>query len=224
MVEIKVTLTFKTPLNIGSGAQQGTLAQRGMLKDRRGWPYVPASALKGRLRHAVEQVAQGLNLRPPVCKTHRKMCREELCPVCRLFGSPWAPAAVRVERLELSGPAALVAIKERRKNPRTTQRTGVAINRRRGVSEDALLYNTELLWPAAELQFTGRITGDVDRAQAALLVAGLRLLPAMGRGKSGGLGWLRAEATVRGDDEEEWTDAALRAALAAAQEGVDHGE
>lgn len=213
MTEIDVTLIFKTPLNIGSGAQQGTLTQRGMLKDRRGWPYVPASALKGRLRHAVEQVAAALDLQPSVCRTHQDMCRERPCPVCRLFGSPWVAGAIRVQRLELTGPPALADIKEKQENPRTDRRTGVAINRRRRVAQDAFLYDTELLWPGAALEFGGTITGHFDEAQAALLLAGLRLIPAMGRGKSGGLGWTEVQATVRGDDGEEWPAERLRRAL-----------
>ena len=63
MITIDIALTLQSPLHIGSGAQQGTLAQRGMLKDANGWPYIPASTLKGRWRHATEQVAKGLHLK-----------------------------------------------------------------------------------------------------------------------------------------------------------------
>jgi len=218
MVTIDLTLTFQTPLNIGSGAQRGTLADRAMIKDDRGWPYVPTSALKGRLRHAVEQVAAGLEQR--VCITHQNMCPDEsgyVCPVCRIFGAPWIPGRLRFTRLTLSGPKELVRLledyqRQTRQPPRTSHRYGVALSRRRGVAEEALLYTTELFEPGTLLEFSGALSGDLAVAEAALVVAGLRLIPALGRGKSGGLGWMTAKTVVKADDTI-WDEATLRAAL-----------
>ena len=218
MVTIDLTLTFQTPLNIGSGAQRGTLADRAMIKDDRGWPYVPASALKGRLRHAVEQVVAGLGQR--VCITHQNMCPDEsgyVCPVCRIFGAPWVPGRLRFARLTLSGPKELVRLLEDRQRqtrqpPRTSHRYGVALSRRRGVAEEALLYTTELFEPGTPLEFSGTLSGDLTVAEAALVIAGLRLMPALGRGKSGGLGWMTAKTVVKADDAI-WDEATLRAAL-----------
>lgn len=212
-----VTLTFQTPLNIGSGAQRGTLADRAMIKDDQGWPYVPASALKGRIRHAAEQVATGLGLR--VCDTHQKMCRneEDACAICCVFGAPWIPGRLRFNRLTLSGPEEMVqALEERQRRvkrpPRTTHRYGVALSRRRGVAEDALLYTTELFEPGTPLSFSGALHGPLSHGDAALVVAGLRLIPAMGRGKSGGLGWMTADVTAR-DGDTVLGDDVLQAAL-----------
>jgi CRISPR-associated protein Csm3 len=218
MVTIDLTLTFQTPLNIGSGAQRGTLADRAMIKDDQGWPYVPASALKGRLRHAVEQVVAGLGQR--VCITHQNMCPDEsgyVCPVCRIFGAPWVPGRLRFARLTLSGPKELVRLLEDRQRqtrqpPRTSHRYGVALSRRRGVAEEALLYTTELFEPGTPLEFSGTLSGDLTVAEAALVIAGLRLMPALGRGKSGGLGWMTAKTVVKADDAI-WDEATLRAAL-----------
>ena len=218
MVTIDLTLTFQTPLNIGSGAQRGTLADRAMIKDDQGWPYVPASALKGRLRHAVEQVVAGLGQR--VCITHQNMCPDEsgyVCPVCRIFGAPWVPGRLRFAQLTLSGPEELVRLLEDRQRqtrqpPRTSHRYGVALSRRRGVAEEALLYTTELFEPGTPLEFSGTLSGDLTVAEAALVIAGLRLMPALGRGKSGGLGWMTAKTVVKADDAI-WDEATLRAAL-----------
>jgi len=216
MATIDVRLIFQTPLNIGSGAQQGTLADRAMIKDHQGWPYVPASALKGRLRHAVEQIAVGLGQR--VCVTHQNMCPNEsgyVCPVCCIFGAPWIPGRLRFARLNLAGPGWLIErLEARRVLPKTTQRYGVALSRRRGVAEDALLYTTELFEPGVELAFHGQLVGDLTPSQVALVLAGLKLLPALGRGKSGGLGWLRVKAQVSGPGTEGLdTPTGVRAAL-----------
>lgn len=216
MIEIDLTLTLRSPLNIGSGAQQGTLAQRGMLKDADGWPYIPASAIKGRWRHAVEQVAASLAWQPPICATHEKMCREgSLCVACQLFGSPWQPGALRFVDLPIVGPPAIVDLRsDAHYRPRTTQRTGVTLNRSRRVAQDQFLFDTELFWPGIPLVFGGRISGDINRQQAGLLLAGLHHLPALGRGKSAGLGWVQAEAVIKDTAQDVvWTAADLRAAL-----------
>lgn len=225
MITIDVTLIFETPLNVGSGAQRGTLADRAMIKDDRGWPYVPASALKGRLRHAVEQIAAGLGYR--VCDTHSKMCRDskDPCPVCRIFGAPWVPGRLRFERLALSGPQELIDSLERaskQRYPPTSHRYGVAISRRRGVAEENLLFTTELFEPGTPLAFSGTLRGleDLEPRDAALLVAGLRALPALGRGKSGGLGWMSAEVVVK-KNSDVWDDATLRTALSKEPEEAD---
>jgi len=218
MVTIDLTLTFQTPLNICSGVQRGTLADRAMIKDADGWPYVPASALKGRLRHAVEQVAAGLGRR--VCVTHQNMCPDEsgyVCPVCHIFGAPWIPGRLRFARLTLSGPGELVILLEDRQRqthqpPRTSHRYGVALSRRRGVAEENLLYTTELFEPGTPLEFSGTLSGDLTVAQVALVIAGLRMMPALGRGKSGGLGWVTSSVVVKADDTA-WDEATLRAAL-----------
>lgn len=216
MITIDVTLTLKSPLNIGSGAQQGTLAQRGMLKDQDGWLYIPASALKGKWRHAVEQVAASLSLEPPVCVTHEKMCRQETpCAVCQLFGSPWQAGTLRFVDLPVTGPPAIMKLRDETKyRPKTTQRTSVALNRRCRVAQDQHLFDTELFWPGVPLEFSGRLHGQIDKKQAGLLLAGLHLLPALGSGNTAGLGWVQAEATFRDTAGVQWPTADLKAALA----------
>lgn len=197
MVEIDVKLTFDTAPNIGSGAQVGTLADRAFIKARDGWPYIPATAFKGQLRHAVEQVARGLG--QTVCDTHHHMCREEAtsCPVCKIFGSPWIPGRLCFVDLKLEGPAELVKLRKEKRPPRTLLRYGVALSRRRQVAEEALLYTTELFMPGVPVVFAGKLMGLLDQRGVAWLIAGLQLLPALGRAKSTGLGHLKAEATVR---------------------------
>jgi len=205
MITITTTLTFQTPFSIGSGAQQGTLAQKGFIKDRRGWPYVPGSTFKGRLRHAVEQIADIASTgdsNVPICQTHRKMCRDSLCTVCQIFGSPWQQSAVFFGCLQLSGPEYARDLHQKSKQPpKTTHRTGVSINRRRRVAEDNRLFDIEILWPGIPLDFTGEIKGDIALDQAALLVAGIHLLTQIGHSKSRGFGWFTADVSVFDNNE-----------------------
>ncbi len=216
MFTITVTLQFTSPPAIGSGAQEGTLAQRGFIKDRDGWPYIPATAFKGQLRHAVERAAQGLSQR--VCATHRKMCREasSACPACRIFGSPWVPGKLRFVDLTLSGPPELVAQREKARQENRhifhPYRYGVSLNRRRNVAGEHLLYTTELFAPGIPVAFTGDLSGDLELVDAAWVIAGLNLLSTIGKSKTGGLGWLQAEAVVQEDGAVVDT-ARLRAAF-----------
>ena len=204
MLTVHVTLTLQSPLHIGSLSPAGTAAMRGLVKARDGWPYIPASAFKGRLRHTVERL--GRALRYPVCDTHRQMCREagRACPVCRLFGSSWLPGLVRFCALELSGPELLVQQrqKERQKKlpPPGADRHGGGISRRRKVAGDQLLYTTELFLPGAELVFSGELHGLPDETAAAWLAAGIAALESLGSDRSRGLGWLSGGAAVRRPD------------------------
>lgn len=212
--EIQVTLTFESPFSISSGAPQGTLAKRGLMKGHDGWPFVPATAFKGRLRHSIEQVAGAL---PGhwVCDTHRDMCPRNgrTCAVCALFGSPRIPGTLLFEKLVLSGPPEVVHLRgQPQRPPQTVERYGVAINRRRGVAQDQMLYTTELLFPGIPLAFSGVVRGDLTPAQAALIQAGLSNMAALGQSKSSGLGWLTSAVVVT-LDTVVWPPARLKQAL-----------
>lgn len=221
MYTIDVELTLQSPLHIGALAPAGAVAMRGLVKDADGWPYVPASAFKGRLRHSVERLAHGLGRR--VCATHRDMCREaaSACPACQIFGSAWLPGPVHFIDLTLCGPAQVVDYldAERRagRRPGSSERYGVGLNRRRKVAADQLLYTTELFQPGAPLVFGAALTGIPDLTTAAWLFCGLSALDSLGSSRSRGLGWLSAQATVRDQGcvqvEPERLKAALEAGL-----------
>jgi hypothetical protein len=69
-----------------------------------------------------------------------------------------------------------------------------------------------LFMPGVPLRFSGRLTGPLGVGDAAWVVAGLQMMPALGRSKSTGLGQLQAEAVVRLDGQTI-DNARLRAAL-----------
>jgi len=163
--------------------------------DWRGLPMVPASSLKGRLRHTCKQLEEGL--RPDTTcddPLAEAMCQpgsqERPCRVCRLFGSPWVPAALSITDLLLVEPAFLTRGDA---PPRTSLRYGVGLSRRRRVAQDQLLYTTEVFLPGGTITLGGEISGDVAEADLGLLVAGLENLLTLGGGKTSGLGWCDLE-------------------------------
>jgi len=230
MMQFKIDLIirFETPFNIGTGALTGIFADRPLLKDSLGYPYVPGSALKGKLRHIYEQVARGLWAEqgrdwPHDCRapTPDAMCQRDpddaavFCPVCRVFGAPWLPSRITCDDLTLYEPTYLR--EERRKAERnsvpTSLRHGVSLSRRRRVAEEARLYTTEVWMPGEKLAFRGEIRGDLDRHELALLSVALENLNTLGAGKTGGLGWCTVEQTVRVFEDGNWREldvAALR--------------
>jgi len=195
---LEVRLVAASPLHIGAAGRAYTQAHRGILKDARGWPYVPATAFKGRLRHTVEALAQAAGL--TVCDPHYPRCRnpEQACLTCRLFGSPWVPGRLMFQDFPLSGPE---DVRQRRETssdwPATTFRHGVALSRSRRAAQPGLLYIGELFLPGVPLTFSGRIEGIPTPEDAAWLWLGLRFLNTLGGDRSRGLGWVSIEALLR---------------------------
>ncbi|MGQ9626635.1 MAG: RAMP superfamily CRISPR-associated protein [Anaerolineae bacterium] len=198
-VEIEVRARFANPFNVGSGAEAGSFAERPTLRDKDGWPFIPASSLKGRLRHECERLAKHLlgerwkeyNCHPPRAES---MCQEEdkLCPACRIFGSPWRRGLLHFSDLSL---AETEKEKIGGKAPSPTIRYGVSLSRHRRVAEEDRLFTTEVFLPGWELELVGRIEGDLEEKELALVLAGLRAIAGLGGGKTGGLGWCRLSAT-----------------------------
>jgi CRISPR/Cas system CSM-associated protein Csm3 (group 7 of RAMP superfamily) len=217
--KIDLMIRLETPFSIGTGALTGVFADRPLLKDSLGYPYLPGSALKGKLRHAYEQVARGLWAErnrpwPHDCRapTPDAMCqrdpddRASFCPVCRVFGAPWLPSRITCSDLMLHEPAFLREERRRaERNPLPTSlRHGVSLSRRRRVAEEARLYTTEVWMPGGQPAFRGEVRGDLERDELALLTVALENLVALGAGKTGGLGWCTVEQTVSVFQDERW--------------------
>ncbi len=199
---LQLSVEFDTPFNVGSGASGDTWANKTMVKDRNGLPLIPGSSLKGRLRQQCEQIANALNLEPrpcsapnaeTMCQPNRRLEREavraQLCPVCRVFGSPWYAGPVEFSDLRVVEPAFL---HERDAYAHATVRYGVGISRHRRVAEDQLLYTVEVFQPGSILTLTGEVRGfQLSADDVKLLVAGLDTLFTLGGHKTRGMGWCR---------------------------------
>jgi len=197
MNKINVRLTFDGPFNVGSGALGGALADKPLTRDARGLPMIPASSLKGRLRHEIERMLPILypDERTPCASPQAEtMCQgdQEPCLVCQLFGSPWYPGKLVFSDLTLVEPKFLVEGEP----PAGDLRYGVGLSRHRRVAEDQLLYTTEVFLPGVPVTLEGAITGDWDKDELALLQSGLKSLFAVGGGKTQGLGWFEMSIEV----------------------------
>jgi len=205
-ITISLSLTFTTPPSVGAGGVSGTLADKVVTRNARNQFIIPASQVKGKLRHACEQLlrAQGVPLcYPPHAE---RMCPQidkddggnslpqvkgqPCCLLCQIFGSSGYPSRLRFHDL---------LVKDANLLPEETLRWMISINRRRRTAEAQRLFVVETAPHFDKLQFenaeaiTGRIS---DERHVHLLFAGLRMLFAWGGGTSHGLGWGKVEATA----------------------------
>jgi len=211
-IRVSLTLVCATPPSIGAGGVGGTVADKVVVRNGSGQFIVPASQVKGKLRHACEQLLRAYDVplcRPPVpenmCPQLRGMPEEtwqslpvdaegnRRCLLCAVFGSPAYPSRLRFHDL-VAVPSDL---------PRESLRTMVSLNRQRRAAQEKRLFLVETAPPLEGLEFASQeaITGHVDEeAHLHLLLAGLNLLHNWGGGSSRGLGWAatQAEAWMEG--------------------------
>jgi hypothetical protein len=217
-VEVELRVRVRGALSVGGLAAGPSPADRQVVRDGWGRLVLPGSHVKGRLRHACEQVARALGR--PVCQAPRAqtMCPHDPavpappCAVCALFGSPgqpsplrWADLHARDEEAPAGGGSATDAGSGPAARPLPAAlRAGVALNRRRGTAEEGRLFLVETSppLPSPGLLFVHprAIRGHLpDAAALHLLLAGCRLVASFGAGETRGLGWSEVDAVARVD-------------------------
>lgn len=205
MISLTLTVQMQSALHIGGETRQNTDAALPMLKTPDGFPYIPATSIKGRLRDEVERLLRRLN--HYVCTSPRPehMCRpigdQPLCAVCALFGSPWHEASLYFQDLTLNhNQRSLIGSK----TPSTTPRMSVRINRKRRVAQDNFLFDIELFQPGYSWEFTGQLTYTGDNmADLAPLLLASKGVTMLGKARSRGLGWCSVHI---GDEQSQDTD------------------
>lgn len=243
---IPLTAIIDTALCVGAGGSSGSLSDKPILKRADGKLVIPASQLKGRLRHECEKIARALGwaiCESPVAET---MCPQRAglagdfeheyyetgdrnpndnssrhhCLICQLFGNPSLPSRLQFNDLICT---------EDPDNIPEVLRPGVTINRRRRTAEEKKLYFLETSPANAHLRFTGNILllpkdpnlpPDTPDFAIVLILAGLKHIHALGGSKSAGLGWLQWESSIFDNpniNETVWTF--LASAPQASQEG-----
>jgi CRISPR/Cas system CSM-associated protein Csm3 (group 7 of RAMP superfamily) len=199
---INLTAVIDTALCVGAGGSDGSLADKPIVRNAKGQLIIPASQLKGRLRHECEKIARGLGWQifdSPKAETLRPKDEEVdsrfleaykirgykgyHCLISQIFGNPVLPSRIVVDDL--------ICPLERDDLPEVL-RPGVTINRRRHTAEDNKLYFLETSPVNNKLEFMGHIhlLPGYPIQTKPLILAGLRHIHALGGSKSAGLGWL----------------------------------
>lgn len=188
-----LTLCFHSALHHGSGYGLVGIIDRTVLRDSSGMPYLAASSIKGRLRHASLRVLSSSG--HPACEygDQDSVCSGSIaCGLCTLFGSRLRQAAVLVCDAYPDADTAriLAIIQEASKGqfpPRDSSvRMGVAVDRYRRVVQPQLLFSTETL--PSGLCFQSEILGDLDVSQESLLRKACHVLTHFGADAARGLG------------------------------------
>lgn len=211
---LSLTARVDTALCVGAGGSSGSLADKPIVRNAAGQLLIPASQLKGRLRHECEKLARGLGWAICQSPNAETMCPQRLgltghfqrdaylvsqdpaetdetesakhyhCLICQIFGNPALPARVLFDDLVCTED--LTTLPE-------VLRPGVTLNRTRRTAEDKRLYFLETSPANTALPFAGAIhfQADCPPWAKALLLAGLRQIHALGGSKSAGLGWLQ---------------------------------
>jgi CRISPR/Cas system CSM-associated protein Csm3 (group 7 of RAMP superfamily) len=205
LTSYKITAIIDSALCVGAGGSSGSLADKPIVRNSEGNLLIPASQIKGRLRHECEKIARGLHWEICYSPNPQTMCPQRAgltenfdrpeyqvpgyegkhCLICQIFGNPVLPSRILFDDLICT---------EDPENLEEVLRPGVTINRRRRVAEEQKLYLLETSPANAELNFTGQIhLSDTPDYAGALILAGLRHIHALGGSKSAGLGWLHWE-------------------------------
>ncbi|YAF96633.1 MAG: RAMP superfamily CRISPR-associated protein [Nodularia sp. CChRGM 3473] len=214
---ISLNAVIDTALCVGAGGSSGSLADKPIVRNAQGQLLIPASQLKGRLRHECEKLARSLGWQIFSAPAAISLCpREEQvlnqfrdnyqvpaykgyhCFVSQIFGDPILPSRVIVDDLICSVAAADLP---------EVLRPGVTINRKRRTAEEKKLYLLETSPVNTQLSFTGEIhlLPNCPNYAKPLIIAALHHIHALGGSKSAGLGWLHWERLPQiSSDDEVW--------------------
>jgi CRISPR-associated protein Csm3 len=194
----------------GAGYEIGGVDQT-VIRDVHGYPYIPGSSLKGKMRSLLEwstgRITGGNVESDPGKIGDVHHCRDSECPVCRLFGSSATdgrtagPTRVLVRDANPDEPTRkfMDQLEQEYGLPKTEVKTENSINRIKG-SVDYGLRSQERVHPGAAFDFEivmsafqveGCQVEDADMAK--YLLEAMRLLEdsALGGGGSRGSGQIR---------------------------------
>ncbi len=205
-------LTWRTAFHT-TGNRWKWGADKALVQRYDGQFVLPATSLKGALREQAERLLRG-HVHICAAPDPGQMCPDpdNLCLACRVFGNPRRPSPLRFQD----------GILTRKKDDRvktdaieTQIRAGVAISRRRRAAVPQRLYFMETT-SAGPLETRTVVEGFFPSPQeaeeaAALVVLAAQMLPALGAGRTRGLGWLAAVEVQCTIDGQPLSDATLQA-------------
>jgi len=225
VLTVRLTLRLRTAFHT-TGNLRRPGVDKSLSRDPEGRWVIPATTLKGFLREKAEILLRSWGhavcLVPNSVSASGYTCSgEALCLVCRVFGNPRRPSAVRFADAVPLAP-------EMPHDADSAIRTGVAISRHRRAAYPQRLFFVETT-PAAPSEWVATGEGwfpDEHSAQEAAALLGLAAAwgVSIGGGRTRGLGWIeecRVEAALDGKPVPRETLAAFWQAW---KEGKDVAE
>lgn len=189
-LEVKIMFLLKSPYHVSADRISFAIDKAIFLDPRENKPIIPATSLKGIIRHNLESTLNHKDKKSCTAPRPENMCNE--CDLCRIFGSPKNKALlvfedIRVEEADLSS------------------RMGIAIERRRKIAKEDHLFSYEIgFGKSFSTKIKGLFTKGGDAITAcALLCIGAKSSFALGGGKSRGLGWIELKdfgASINGKE------------------------
>lgn len=163
-------LAFSTAFHLGTGEEGRSASDMGVLLDKRGQPLLPGASLKGVFRTTAERLCHYLGLTTCFLDKHQEACaggnqdlakkklqdlakarseaaieeilQEDLCDVCRLFGSSLARGKLWFKDAPCRAWAGVIE-----------KRDGVGIDRDSGTAVDGVKYDYDVVPSGAEFAF-----------------------------------------------------------------------
>lgn len=187
-LEVNIRFSLKSPYHVSADRISFGVDKAISLDPRDNRLIIPATSLKGIIRHNLESVINNKKS----CTTPRpeNMCNE--CNICRYFGSP-------------KNKALLIFEDARVEEPELSSRIGIAIERKRKTTKEDHLFSYEIGYGKT---FSTKIRGFFPKDDSAIsacayLYIGARLGFALGGGKSRGMGWMNLEDFRASVDRKE---------------------
>lgn len=215
-IHIDIGIKFYNEFFIGGGKGNSILDSY-ILKDIYGIPYIPGSAIKGKLRYLTTGIFN--NLYKEKCHFYYNNNNECDCLMCRLFGSKDNKKGVlNFQNLNMQNYEDLQRDNVLKKNIVNT-RVGIQINRYLKNVNDQSLFKYESGNSLCEKFFIGEIDGYLEsseyKKQLMSLFLGFGNMETIGGYQSRGLGWIDDErkfdiyvnnALVTSEILKEWRD------------------
>ena len=178
--EYIVTMELQSPLHIGAGIDSGQYRTMLMLA---GQPFIPASTVKGKMRDNFAKLIE------TGCDKYEDSGQNCTCPVCTLFGKAgYQPANIYIDDFTCTN--------EKRFNLSTRHMT--SIDRYRRVTKDGALTSVQIV---EKCMFQGIVKiyfSEKTLKYQQKLKLSLKMIEAVGNGKSRGRGFVKVEVRENG--------------------------
>ncbi len=230
-IHIAYDLNFTTPFHCGTGIRVG-LIDRTIVRDSRGYLYIPGSTFKGVLRERCEQLARlyeelDEDMRELIASPHDgavalRGLGQTITMITRIFGSHNHPGhlffddARQMEEVQYQNESDAADIESSYLDLQTQLYTQVRIDRPTRTAVRGALYTSE--FGIRSLTFKGSISGwltckpissveqdDGPTYSLLLLLAGLHMIDRLGGNKSTGKGRCTCKITQLKAGEKEYT-------------------